>query len=147
MSYERHFSTDWDSLSRDEAMVRAYALGVAEALGDEYPEEYERLLAADKRALIEMAYNEGRRKALHLESEIEAESSEPDGPEEREHRVWNRLLAYHEPDADEAVEPAEPASSRPRSRIDVPATLERMDLLDQPGDDLERLGLPDFLYR
>jgi hypothetical protein len=144
MSYERHFSTDWDSLTRDEAMVRAYALGVAEALGDEYPGEYERLLAADKRALVEMAYNEGKRKALHLESEIEAESEDTDEQAEREYRVWNRLLAYHEPDADD--EP-EPASSRPRSRIDLPATLERIDVFDLPGDDLERLGLPDFLYR
>lgn len=144
MSYERHFSTDWDSLSRDEAMVRAYALGVAAALGEEHPEEYERLLAEDKRALIEMAFNEGRRKALHLESEIEAESEDTDDPEEREYRVWNRLLAYHEPDADDERE--QTASNR-RSRIDLPATLELMDALDLPRDDLERLGLPDFLYR
>lgn len=146
MSYERHFSTDWDSLSRDEAMVRAYALGVAEALGDEYPEEYERLLAEDKRALIEMAFNEGRRKALHLESEIEAENEGADDPEEREYRVWDKLLAYHEPDADDEAEPDSTGSNR-RSRIDLPATLELMDALDLPRDDLERLGLPDFLYR
>lgn len=143
MSYERHFSKDWTRLDRDEAMVRAYALGVDAALGTEHPEEYQRLLRADKRALIEMAFNEGRRKALQMEQEIDTGTTdEDDDDDEREYEIWNRLLVIRRPDQEDEL-----GGDAPRTRIDIPLTLQRMALLENRRDDLKRLRLPDFLYR
>ena len=144
MSYDRHFSTDWTRLSRDEAMVRAYALGVDAALGEDRPDEFQRLLGEDKRALIEMAFNEGKRKALRMQAEIEDENGPGYDRNERNYEIWDRLLVYRRGESEQ-----EPSgrSIRRSSRIDVPATLQRLEALDLPKDDLDRLGLPDFLYR
>ena len=35
--YEREYGTDWTTLDKDEATERAYALGVAESLGEGRP--------------------------------------------------------------------------------------------------------------
>lgn len=141
MIYEKYFSTEWTDLDRDQAMVRAYALGIASAFDEDHPEEYERLLGQDKRALIEMAYNEGRRKALNLEAGIEAETGDGDDADKR-YEVLDRLLVSQGSTRDE-----EPVADHAQRRLDVPATLERAELLDFSTDQLERLRLPDFLYR
>jgi hypothetical protein len=92
--YERTFGTEWDELSREEAVRRAFALGVAEGVGNRRPAELERVIAAFPSAydqsLVELAYDEGRTKALTA-------ADEADGPKE----VWNALV-------DEAGAPREP---------------------------------------
>ncbi|WP_418281295.1 hypothetical protein [Halorubrum sp. DTA98] len=81
--YERTFDTEWEELSRQEAIDRAFALGVAAGCGVERPEELDRITAAIRsaydRSLIELAYDEGRTKAL------EAPESEPA-------TVWDQLV-------------------------------------------------------
>lgn len=142
MIYEKYFSKEWTDLTRDQAMVRAYALGIASAFDENHPEEYERLLGQDKRALIEMAFNEGRRKALKLEAGVEARMDDDDDDTDTRYEVLDQLLVFQgNTDDDESV------ASHVQRRLDVPATLERAELLDVSSDQLGRLRLPDFLYR
>ena len=85
--YDRTYGTDWEGLTRREAIDRAYALGVVTGIGagvgPETEEELDRVLAAVEspyvRSLVELAYDEGRTKAL------EAPESEPEA-------VWERLV-------------------------------------------------------
>ncbi|GAB6879662.1 hypothetical protein JCM17823_19360 [Halorubrum gandharaense] len=66
--YHRIFDDDWETLTRREAIDRAFALGVAAAIDDPQPEELERVVeglpSGYDRSLVELAYDEGRTKAL-----------------------------------------------------------------------------------
>lgn len=142
MIYEKYFSTEWTDLDRDEAMVRAYALGVAAAFDEKHPEEYERLVDQEKRAFIEMAYNEGRRKALNLEAKVEAQRDDDDADTDTKYAVLDQMLVFQ--GASQETEPG--AADHVQRTLNVPETLERAGLLDLPASDqLERLRLPDFL--
>ncbi|WP_123620457.1 hypothetical protein [Halorubrum sp. CSM-61] len=83
--YDRTFGTEWDDLDREEAVERAFALGVADGVGSERPAELDRVLEnfenAYDRSLIELSYDEGRTKAL----DIAAEADDAEA-------VWNRLV-------------------------------------------------------
>ena len=85
--YDRTFGTEWDELTREEAVRRAFALGVADGVGSERPAELERVLDAFgnayDRSLIELAYGEGRSKAL-------AAAAEADNPDPA--AVWTQLV-------------------------------------------------------
>lgn len=73
--YERSFGTDWTELDRESAIERAFALGVAEACGESLPDEYvrvrEALPGSYDQSIVELAYEEGRTKALTLERQGE----------------------------------------------------------------------------
>jgi hypothetical protein len=62
--YERAYGTDWDSLDRDRAIERAYALGVAAGLGESHPEELDAIRAematVYDRSVVDLAYDEGK---------------------------------------------------------------------------------------
>jgi hypothetical protein len=92
--YDRIFGTEWNELTREEAVRRAFALGVAEGVGNRRPEELDRVMeafpSAYDQSLVELAYDEGRTKALDA-------AAEADEPKE----VWNALV-------DEAGAPREP---------------------------------------
>lgn len=83
--YDRTFGTEWDDLTREEAVERAFALGVAAGVGSERPAELDRVLdafqSAYDRSLVELAYDEGRTKAL--DAAIEADDAED---------VWDELV-------------------------------------------------------
>ncbi|WP_435074229.1 hypothetical protein [Halorubrum sp. HHNYT27] len=83
--YDRTFGTEWDELSREEAVRRAFALGVAEGVGNRRSDELDRVMeafpGAYDRTLVELAYDEGRTKALDA-------AGDADGPEE----VWDALV-------------------------------------------------------
>jgi len=85
--YDRTFDTEWDELSREEAVERAFALGVADGVGSERPAELDRVLAAFEnaydRSLIELSYDEGRTEAL------EAAAAADDADAEA---VWDELV-------------------------------------------------------
>ncbi|MWV63633.1 hypothetical protein GRS48_02165 [Halorubrum sp. JWXQ-INN 858] len=71
--YERTFGTDWETLSRAEAIDRAFALGVAAACDRGDAAELERLTTtadgAYGRSLVRLAYDEGRTRALEASAE------------------------------------------------------------------------------
>jgi hypothetical protein len=129
--YGEEFGTDWESLDRKEILNRAYALGVAAALGRHYEGEFERLeRAADTNydwSLVELAYSEGKTKALNLD---------PENTEDEQ--VWDQLVA--ERDGVSRPEPPERGDGPP-DLVDRPAPDSR------PDDGLDRLRLPEFLRR
>ena len=134
--YDRSYGTDWETLGKDQATERAFALGVAAALGDPAPDEYERVLetAANSydRSIVELAYQEGKRKAAGKRAEADDEAS-----------VWESLVEESGPKT--TVDEDEIPTG---DRDGLPAALESLDLLDRPiGDQLEAEGLPEFLRK
>ncbi|MFC7135905.1 hypothetical protein ACFQRB_03585 [Halobaculum litoreum] len=85
--YEDRLGTDWTDISDEEAIRRAYALGVAAAFGYENREEFDRLRAAldtsYDRSIIDLAYQEGTQEARV----VHAESDTDDGA-----AVWAQLV-------------------------------------------------------
>jgi hypothetical protein len=132
--YERAYG-DWDELDQDEAVERAYALGVAAALGEYHRDELEAVRAemstAYDKSIVELAFEEGRNEGKEAESESET------GEEEA---VWSELVAGEVP-----VEPDKsPTGGRDGlpEAIDVPDAIERAD-----RDSTDALDLPEFLEK
>lgn len=127
--YDAEYGTGWTVLTAEEAIERAYALGVAETLGERHPDELERLVdaagSAHDRSLVRLAYDKGRSRGM------QAASTERDDSE-----VWAGLV--------NDVERERIAVSRPRK---LPPALRSVALLDPPGDGLDRVRLPRFLLR
>ena len=129
--YEETYGTDWDAISDDEAIERAYALGVGVSLGEEHPDELDRLVAASGSAygqsIVSLAFDEGRTRAR-----TRADGDGDDG------QVWSSLVENADRNIpDTATDPPE----------GIPGSVRRATLLDRSGDDLDRLSLPDFLRR
>jgi hypothetical protein len=127
--YESEFDTDWDDLDKAGALERAFALGVARSLGRPNPEEYDRVRDAAEttyeRSLVELSYDEGRRKAS--------------GRTGDESSVWQDLVVETE-----SVGRAEP---RRRRRDGPPSMTDRPEPTVVPEDGLARIRLPEFLRR
>ena len=131
--YEREFDADWDSLTRDEATTRAYAIGVAERLGEDNREALEAVYAemdsAYHRSMVELAYKEGRN---------EAKAAAGDGDSDD---VWAELVRTETMVIDSEDIPE-------RSRDGLPEALDPSDVLDrQDVDSTEAVDRPDFLDR
>ena len=127
--YDRTFGTDWEKaeLDRGEAVDRAFALGVAAGCGSDRPTELDRVLAAFPsaydRSLVELAYDEGRTKAL------EAPAEEPEA-------VWTELV-------DAAGTPR-----RPPVPAALPGALSELTLTERPRNGPpSSLDLPSFLRK
>jgi hypothetical protein len=131
--YDADYGTDWDTLDREATLERAFALGVASVLGTPNEEEYRRLReAADttyERSLVELAHNEGRRKARNQQA-----------PDTDPSDVWASLVR----DEDEPTTADENGDSRPRG---LPPALDRVAHSSLPDDGRDQLRLPDFLRR
>ena len=128
MMYEETFGTDWSSLARDEAIRRAFALGVAASLGHPDPEEYDRVAAeidsSYDQSLVELAYSRGRNRGQH-------ERSDADSPE----AVWSTLV-----ETDDVVDPDVPerdhygpASNPPKALSNRGPAGERTGAIDLPA--------------
>ena len=134
--YERTYGTDWETLGKDEATERAFALGVAAVIDEPDPDEYDRVLetaaSSYDRSIVELAYQEGKRKA----------SGEREAVEEDE-AVWDSLVEDEGPKT--TVDEDEIPTG---DRDGLPAALESLDMLDRPNDDqLEAERLPEFLRK
>jgi hypothetical protein len=144
--YDESFSRDWDGeeLDREEAIWRAYALGVSAALGDRNPQEYRQLVAAAGRSLVEMAYDEGKSSAADLDSQLASGEAGVDSSEfpSRERAVWSKLITYKGEEGGDID-----ASGEGGDRMDLPELLKRVDIDTLPRKDLDRLRLPEFLSR
>lgn len=136
--YAAELGTDWTDLSRDEILHRAYALGVAETMGERHPDEYDRLQGTVEttyeRSMVELAYQEGKQEA----SQFRRESGDTDPT-----AVWDELVTGESARLPETVD-----RRRPPSRFDLPPSISRMRLLDRHrADSRDLLGLPEFLQR
>ncbi|WP_251343837.1 hypothetical protein [Haloplanus halophilus] len=129
--YDSEFDTEWDDLDKADALERAFALGVARSLGEPNREEYERVREAGEttyeRSLIELSYEEGRRKASGRATE------EPSA-------VWEDLVV--EADAASGTRDGRRGSSE-----GPPGMFSRPEPTAVPEDGLDRIRLPAFLRR
>ncbi|WP_254272986.1 hypothetical protein [Haloarcula marina] len=133
--YEREFDTDWDALGKDGATDRAYAIGVAERLGEYNREELEAIYAemdsAYHRSMVELAYDEGRN-----EAKATAEATNADGD-----AIWAELVEGERTTVDEDDIPT-------GGRDGLPDALAPSELLDrQEVDSTEAVSRPEFLDR
>jgi uncharacterized protein (DUF885 family) len=133
--YDSEFDTEWDSLEKDDATTRAYAIGVAERLGEFNREELEAIYtamdSAYHRSMVELAYEEGRNEAKER-----AAASDEDGD-----AVWAALV-----EGETTV--VDPEDIPERGRDGLPPALDSGDLLDrQEVDSTEAVDKPDFLER
>jgi hypothetical protein len=136
--YEDTYGTDWDSLDRDAAMGRAFALGVDASLGNRHPEEYDRIVeemdTAYNRSIVELAYEEGKNKAKKKQY-----SGDDSGGDEA---VWADLVEGEKVTVDEDDVPTG------SGRNSLPSALDKTKLLDRPDTDSRgRVEKPDFLER
>jgi len=132
--YDAEFD-EWDTLDKDEATERAYAIGVAEKLGEYNREEleaiYDEMGTNYNKSMVELAYREGRQEATAA-----AESTDGDGE-----AVWADLVEGETVVVDSEERPT-------GGRDGLPEALEPTELLDkQEVDSTEALDLPDFLDR
>jgi hypothetical protein len=129
--YESEFDTEWTDLDKEEALERAFALGVARSLGTPDHEAYERVRNdADttyERSLIELAYEEGRTKAAEHSG---AESA----------AVWEELVVEAESSDTDRPDPT-------GSDDGPPGMFSRAEPTAVPDDGLDRMRLPAFLRR
>lgn len=149
--YDRTFGTDWESLeSRDEALWRAFGLGVAECLGEDYPGELDRISNAAEtnydRSFAELAYQKGRQHVRQFEAGTD--------PEE----IWRRLIEerseldlWADPSAtvgsasgddDEA-----PTEDDGADETGLPDSLQRFRADSRPADSTDRVQRPSLLDR
>jgi hypothetical protein len=133
--YERSFGRDWESLSQTEAIRRMYALGVATALGQDVPDEYDRLRAQGAtpyaRSVLELAFDEGKARASGVRTDY-------DDPED----AWEQLVEESSPST-----ASRSGNLEGSSRSTSTERLARTSVLELSRDELERLRLPDLLQR
>ncbi|MUW14933.1 hypothetical protein GJ633_09850 [Halorubrum sp. CBA1125] len=127
--YDGTFGTDWEALSREEAVDRAFALGVAAGIDSEPPAEFDRIVNAVPggydRSLVELAYDEGRTRAL----EAAAEADDPEA-------VWDALV-------DAAGTPRTPPVGSA-----LPGAITELSLSKRPREGPpSSLGLPEMLRK
>jgi len=130
-NYARTYGS-WDELAVEEAMERAYALGVAASLGEYHPDELDAIRAAMEsayeRSVVDLAFDEGRTEG--------GEAGDRDAPEES----WRALV-----EGEVTVD----AEERPfGGRDGLPPAVDRIGALDRPAlDSTDVVDLPSFLRR
>lgn len=130
--YDRYFDEE-DTYTSEEVLERAYALGVASVCGDPDADEYDRLRRnspdAYDESIVELAYDEGRAKALDLEADADGEE------------IWERLVTSEfDADGSNAGTAADAADG-------FPDAIRSPDADDPREGPPERLDLPSFLRR
>lgn len=128
--YDQYFEEESEYTTQD-ALERAYALGVASVCGDPDDAAYERIKRRSPdtydKSIVELAYDEGRAKALELEAS-----------EEDRETIWERLV--------ETTLERE-ATERTNSPVDRPELLSGPDEVGPAAGLPDSLDLPSFLRR
>lgn len=128
--YESAYTTDWSHLTRDEAVERAYALGVAAACGHDNRNEYEAIKAVAEnsydRSLIELSFDQGKSRALKLEAS---------GSDTEE--IWDELVEKT------TITPQNTDSGLPKA-IESTEIFKRFSQIEGPPSSLSK---PSFLLR
>ena len=144
--YESTFDDDWRALQQEEAMFRAFALGVDAAFGIEHPEELRRLEREFQRGLLQIAFDEGKSRAQDTLRERDHEPATRSAfgfePSDTDWEIWEELVEARK-DEDDAFEMVRVNPSRDS----LPPSLDRPELLQPSRSDLETLSLPRFLLR
>ncbi|WP_436907837.1 hypothetical protein [Halosimplex marinum] len=131
--YEEKYGTSWTSLDRDEATERAYALGVAESLGEYNREEFEavhdEMDTAYTKSIVELAFREGKN---------EGREAAPAGGDDDE-QVWDELVEGETVTVDAEDLPT-------GGRDGLPEAVEKFEAIERPDpDEIDATDRPDFL--
>ena len=131
--YEEHYGTGWATLDKDEATERAYALGVAESLGeynrDEFEAVHDKMDTAYNTSIVELAFREGKN---------DGREAAPAGDAD-ENDVWRALVEGETGAVDEDDLPT-------GGRDGIPEAVEKFEALDRPNpDEIDATDRPDFL--
>ena len=144
--YEDAFEDDWETLRQEEAMFRAYALGVDSAFGIDHPEELRKLEREFHRGLVQIAFDEGKSRAAETLREHDHEPATKSGfgfePSDYDWELWEELV-----EARKAEEEAFEMVRVSPDRDSLPSSLQRPSLLEQPTSKPESIRLPRFLLR
>lgn len=131
--YEETLGTDWESLEREEAFHRAYALGVADVVDAAPDGELERVreqvTGRYDESMIDLAYDEGV-------AEAEGLRSDPDDD------VWDDIV---EDGSDVTEKMTPPGAARAPKPTDRPSVVDLPDVVGRTRDELGKLDLPEFL--
>ncbi len=130
--YERAYGTGWEELDEDEAIERAYALGVAASLGEYHREELEavrnEMHTAYNRSVVDLAFEEGKNEGREVETDTDDKST-----------VWNELI-------DGETVTIDPEDVPTGGRSGLPEAIDKIDALQRPErDSTDALDLPEFL--
>jgi len=132
--YEQAYETDWETLDKDEAIDRAYALGVAASLGEYHVDELEAIRgemeSAYDRSVIDLAFDEGKNEGRELDADDAGTNT-----------VWSELVDGEKTTVDEDDIPTGGRSGLPDA-IEKMKALERVEI-----DQREAVELPDFLQK
>lgn len=133
--YEDRLGKDWESLDENEAIDRAYALGVATTLGEYHPEELdairEEMDTAYSKSVVELAFEEGKNEGRAIDV------SDDNGDQ----KVWSELVEGETVTVD-------PEDGSIGGLTGLPEAVDKMELLDsQEIDSTEAVDLPDFLEK
>jgi hypothetical protein len=132
--YEAEYGTSWSSIDRDEATERAYALGVAEALGEYNREEFEavhdEMETAYSTSMVELAFREGKNEGREVQ---------PSAGDADETEVWAELVEGETVTVDTEDLPT-------GGRDGIPEAVDKFEGLEKPNpDEIEATDKPDFL--
>jgi hypothetical protein len=134
--YEERYGTDWRTLDKGEATERAYALGVAESLGEYNREEFEavhdEMDTAYNRSMVELAFREGKN---------EGRGIQPPGTDRDDEAVWNELVEGETVTVDEEELPT-------GGHDGIPEAVDMVDAIERPDpDEIDATDRPEFLDR
>lgn len=127
--YEQQYGTDWEELDPDEAVDRAYALGVAATMGEYHPDELdairEEMNSSYNTSMVELAFQEGKKESTEID-------------EDEKETVWNELVIGEVPLQEDEI-PTD-------KRSGLPKAMDITDVLDRPDrDSTDAVDLPEFL--
>lgn len=127
--YEQQYGTDWEQLDPNEAVARAYALGVAATVGEYHPDELdairEEMDSSYNTSMVELAFQEGKKEGKEID-------------EDEEETVWNELVVGEIPLEDDDL----PVGGR----NGLPGAIDITDVLDRSEQDsTDVVDLPEFL--
>jgi hypothetical protein len=132
--YEREYDASWTALDRDEATERAYALGVAESLGEYNREEFEavhdEMNTSYDQSMVELAFREGKN---------EGREARPPTDDADEEDVWSELVEGETVTVDEDDIPT-------GGHDGLPEAVDKIDAIERPDpDEIDATDRPDFL--
>jgi len=127
--YERQYRTDWTALDPDEAVKRAYTLGVAAIMGESQPDELDALRqemnSSYHTSLVELAFQEGKKEGREIDKK-------------EEEAIWNELVV--------GEIPLEQDDLLTSGRSGLPEAMDITDAVDHPDrDSTGAVDLPEFL--
>jgi hypothetical protein len=133
--YEQSYGTDWQTLDVDEAVDRAYALGVAASMGEYHPDELEAIRkevgSAYERSVVDLAFDEGKNEGKELD--IDEKTAGTD--------AWEALVDEEPVTLDREDIPT-------GGRSGIPEAVDKIDAIELPDlDSTEPIDKPDFLER